>query len=120
MMVECVAFVPVGALAGASPGVASILVIALFANGAGLAISNVHSLSVRQAVTASSMLGRMNAGYRFLVTGTVPIGALIGGALGEAIGLRASLVALSLALPISLLWIAISPLPRLRAIGSSG
>ena len=118
MIVECVAFVPIGALSEASPAVASILVVALFANGFGLAVSNVHSVSVRQTVTAPALLGRMNAGYRFLVTGTVPIGAVLGGALGEAVGLRFALVILGLVLPVSLLWIAMSPLPRLRALGS--
>jgi MFS family permease len=116
MVVECVAFVPVGALSGSSLGVASVLIVALFANGFGLAVSNVHSLSVRQAVTEPGLLGRMNAGYRFLVTGTVPLGAVVGGALGQALGLRTSLVGLGLALPVAVLWIAISPLPRLRAL----
>jgi MFS family permease len=117
MLVECCAFVPIGALDGPSLWTAGILAAALFANGFGLAISNVHSMSVRQTVTASGLLGRMNAGYRFLVTGTVPLGALVGGALGEAIGLRSSLFCLGLALPLSVLWIAASPLPRLRVLG---
>jgi MFS family permease len=120
MMIECVAFVPVGALFGASLRVASILVVTLFANGFGLAVSNVHSISVRQTVTDPGLLGRMNAGYRFLVTGTVPLGALLGGALGEAIGLRSSLIGLGLALPVAMVWVAISPLPRLRVLGSTG
>jgi MFS family permease len=117
MLVECCAFVPVASLHSASLGTAGTLAVVLFANGFGLAISNVHSMSVRQTITDPSLLGRMNAGYRFLVTGTVPLGALIGGALGEAIGLRSSLLCLALALPLSVVWVAASPLPRLRALG---
>jgi hypothetical protein len=33
----------------------------------------------------------MNATMRFMVWGTIPIGSLVGGALGDAIGLRATL-----------------------------
>jgi MFS family permease len=117
MLVECCAFVPVGSLDTGSLATGGILAAALFANGFGLAISNVHSMTVRQTVTPPNLLGRMNAGYRFLVSGAVPLGALIGGALGEAIGLRLSVVILGLALPLSLLWIVASPLPRLRALG---
>jgi MFS family permease len=116
MLVECCAFVPVASLHGATLGTAGVLALGLFANGFGLAVSNVHSMSVRQSVTAPGLLGRMNAGYRFLVSGAVPLGALAGGFLGEAIGLRPSLLYLSLALPLSVLWVAASPLPRLRAL----
>lgn len=62
----------------------------------------------------------MNASYRLLVTGTVPIGALIAGALGEAIGVRATLLALAALLPASRIWIAFPPLPQLRSLSWSG
>jgi uncharacterized membrane protein YoaK (UPF0700 family) len=34
------------------------------------------------------MLGRVNAAYRVLSWGAMPVGAALGGLLGEAIGLR--------------------------------
>jgi hypothetical protein len=37
------------------------------------------------------MLGRMNATMRFMVWGTMPIGAFVGGVLGRTIGLRPTL-----------------------------
>ena len=45
-------------------------------------IYNVNQVSLRQAITPERMLGRMNATMRFIVWGTIPIGALVGGVLG--------------------------------------
>ncbi|MDP9372215.1 MAG: MFS transporter, partial [Chloroflexota bacterium] len=53
---------------------------------------NVNQVSLRQAITPGRLLGRMNATMRFIVWGTIPVGALTGGFLGEAIGLRPTLV----------------------------
>jgi MFS family permease len=119
MLIETVAFLPLAFLPDASPLSGLLLAAALFANGWGLSVSNVHSISVRQHVTPTAVLGRMNASYRFLVTGTVPVGALIAGVLGEAIGLRATLLMLAAVLPLSLLWILFSPLPRLRTLAEA-
>ena len=49
-------------------------------------------MSLRQAITAPRMQGRMNATMRFIVWGTMPIGAILGGALGSTIGLHATIL----------------------------
>ncbi len=54
-------------------------------------IYNVNQVSLRQAITPERMLGRMNATMRFIVWGTIPIGALAGGYLGGLIGLQATI-----------------------------
>jgi MFS family permease len=59
--------------------------------GFGGVVYNVNQVSLRQAITPGRMQGRMNATMRFVVWGTLPIGALAGGALGGAIGLRPTL-----------------------------
>jgi MFS family permease len=59
--------------------------------GFGGVVYNVNQVSLRQAITPERMQGRMNATMRFVVWGTLPIGALAGGALGGAIGLRPTL-----------------------------
>ena len=59
--------------------------------GIGQVVYNVSQVSLRQAITPDAMLGRMNATMRFVVWGTMPIGAVIGGILGGAIGLRETL-----------------------------
>src|SRR5437763_6188886 len=51
--------------------------------------------SVRQVITPDNVRGRMNASYRFLTMGIIPIGSFLGGVLGGMIGLRATLVVAS-------------------------
>ena len=54
-------------------------------------IYNVAQVSYRQAITPPELLGRMNASVRFIVWGTMPLGAALGGVLGSAIGIRETL-----------------------------
>jgi MFS family permease len=54
-------------------------------------VYNVAQLSYRQMVTPAPLMGRMNAAVRWIVWGTMPLGAFIGGALGTAIGIRPTL-----------------------------
>jgi MFS family permease len=54
-------------------------------------IYNVNQVSLRQAITPERMLGRMNATMRFIVWGTIPIGALVGGILGGVVGLHTTI-----------------------------
>lgn len=68
------AFAPV-ALAGAVMGVAMVC-------------WNVVTVSLRQRITPDHLLGRLNAGYRLLGWGTMPIGAALGGLVAEAAGVR--------------------------------
>lgn len=52
---------------------------------------NITQVSLRQAITPERLQGRMNAAMRWIVWGTVPLGALLGGALGQWIGLHTTL-----------------------------
>jgi MFS family permease len=49
---------------------------------------NINQVSLRQAITPPRMQGKMNATMRFIVWGTIPLGAIAGGALGNVIGLH--------------------------------
>ena len=40
---------------------------------------NINQVSLRQAITPPRMQGRMNATMRFIVWGTIPLGAILGG-----------------------------------------
>ena len=46
---------------------------------------NVVTVSLRQSLIPSQLLGRVNSVYRFFAWGTIPIGALLGGALVTAL-----------------------------------
>jgi MFS family permease len=50
---------------------------------------NVITVSLRQRIVPDRLLGRLNAAYRLLAWGSQPIGALLGGVIGAAIGLPA-------------------------------
>jgi MFS family permease len=56
--------------------------------GVGMMLWNVVTVSLRQRITPDRLLGRMNASYRLVGWGTMPIGAALGGVLADALGLR--------------------------------
>jgi len=58
---------------------------ALFAAGtAGILFWNVLTMSLRQALIPEELFGRVQGGYRTLVWGGIPLGALLGGLLADA------------------------------------
>ncbi len=76
----------------AIPGLTTnVVVIGLAFVGSGLFVVawNVITVSLRQRIIPDHLLGRVNSAYRLLAWGTQPVGALLGGLLGEALGLRA-------------------------------
>jgi MFS family permease len=62
-----------------------------FVLSAGNSSITVFAWTIRQTLTPSAYLGRMNGAFRFLVTGIMPFGAFFGGCLGESIGIRPTL-----------------------------
>lgn len=54
----------------------------------GAFIYNIGQLSLRQAVTPPELQGRMNATVRFINWGPIPVGAFLGGLIGQEFGLR--------------------------------
>jgi MFS family permease len=85
--------VVVSALATATPGLtASALAVAATSvlAGAGSVVWNIITVSLRQRIAPDHLLGRVNAGYRLLAWGSMPMGALLGGILADLFGLRAA------------------------------
>lgn len=76
----------------------------------------VSAVSVRQALVPDRLRGRVNATMRFLAGGAMPIGALIGGALGGVIGLPWTLVAAELGMLLGFVWLVLSPVRALREL----
>ncbi len=99
---------------GPLPVAMAMLVGAQVLGGMGNAIYNINQVSLRQTITPDRLQGRMNATMRFLVWGTLPIGALIGGWLGEAIGLRPTLFLGVAGMLCASGWIALSLVRHLR------
>jgi MFS-type transporter involved in bile tolerance (Atg22 family) len=90
------------------------LVAGWLGHGLGISIWNVNTITLRQALTPMRVLARMNATYRMLLFGALPAGALAGGLVGSALGLRSALVVATIALTTPLLWLFFSPVFRLR------
>jgi MFS family permease len=83
-------------------------------------VYNVAQLSYRQMVTPAPLMGRMNAAVRWIVWGTMPLGAFIGGALGTAIGIRPTLWIGFIGSWAAGFWVYFSPLRRMRDLPASG
>lgn len=96
-----------------------LLLLAHFLIGFGVVVSNIQIISLRQTVTPDHLLGRMNASYRFFIFGSGPIGSLIGGGLGELVGLRPTLFLCALGIQLAWFWLLISPLPGLRELSNA-
>jgi predicted MFS family arabinose efflux permease len=100
---------------GPVPIVVGMLALATFVGGIGNPIYNINQVSLRQAITPDRVQGRMNASMRFIVWGTIPIGSLLGGALGEVLGLRPTLVLMAGCGLLAGLWVILSPVRGLKA-----
>jgi len=95
--------------------VVGMLMVTSFVAGVTNPVYNINQVSLRQAITPDRLQGRMNASVRFIVWGTIPIGALMGGALGEALGLRTAILAMTVCSMSSPLWVLFSPVRSLRS-----
>jgi MFS family permease len=70
----------------------ALLVPAFVLGGLANVIYNVTQVSLRQAITPERIQGRMNSVMRFIVWGTIPLGAFIGGVLASRIGVKETLI----------------------------
>jgi MFS family permease len=117
-LVLCAAVFPLSWLFVLAAGGPSPLVLACLVAGQGLSfvgpIYNVNQVSLRQAIVPAQLQGRMNASMRFLVWGTIPIGSLVGGFLGESISLRGTMAVAALGSALSFLPLLFSPVRALR------
>lgn len=69
----------------------ALYVVGVLLTAVGIAVANIIMATFRQAYSPPGMLGRVTATMRLLTVGTSPVGALFGGALGTAIGVRNAL-----------------------------
>ncbi|MFE6978964.1 MFS transporter [Streptomyces sp. NPDC057682] len=60
-------------------------------NGFGIAVFNIHSITLRQATVPPELIGRVSATFRFLTWAVIPLGGLLGGLLAAAAGPRTAL-----------------------------
>lgn len=80
----------------------------------GAVVYNVAQVSFRQMLCPPRLLGRMNATLRFMMWGTLPLGALVGGAVADGLGARAALWVCAVGFLVVPLPLLLSPLRKMR------
>jgi MFS family permease len=99
------------------PGLTSSAVLvgaSLVVGGLQMVLWNVVTVSLRQRISPDRLLGRVNACYRLVGWGTMPLGAFLGGLVAEVLGLRATFV---LAAAVVAAMLAVVRVPTEEAIG---
>ena len=111
------ALVPLPFVTGplAFPVIAGVFAMALFGN----LLYNINQVSFRQAIVPIRLQGRLNATMRTIVWGTLPAGALAGGALGDAIGVRPAIILGLVGGAFAFLWVLFSPVRQVREMPES-
>lgn len=95
-------FTPLAALPGA-PAVLFLLIAQLVADVFG-ASHAILATTLRQTITPSEMLGRVNASVSFVAGGLGTAGLFIGGLLGKRIGMTPTLIIAATGIALSALW----------------
>lgn len=116
--VECLALLTIPLVDASWPEalIVAVLAAVMVINGAGTALSSVLLITLRQLRTPDALLGRVNATMRTVTYGTIPLGALAGGFVGDWIGARAG-IAVGAALCLgTVAWVLSSPLRGIRRI----
>jgi predicted MFS family arabinose efflux permease len=101
--------VPLARFGFAVPLLLAASLVASFTNP----VYNVNQVSLRQAITPDRVQGRMNATVRTVIWGTIPVGAFIGGVIGNTYGLTPALYTGVVVWILAGFWILLGPI-RLR------
>jgi predicted MFS family arabinose efflux permease len=82
-------------------------------------ILDVNAGSMSLLRTPHRLRSRVSGSFRFVNYGVRPIGALLGGALGTAIGLQTTMWIGALGALLGVFWLLFSPIPRLRVVAEA-
>jgi MFS family permease len=96
--------------------IVAVLVAAEFVGGLGVMILDINGGSLLLARMPARIRGRAGGAFRFINMGIRPIGAALGGILGSLIGVRETLLIVTVAQLLGLLWLIGSPIPALKEI----
>ncbi len=118
-LLSCLGALTYPLAAGSPVAAAAFLVAGQVLFGLGTPIYSVNQVSLRQEITPDRLLGRVNAGRRFVVFGVAPVGALVGGTLGSQLGLRPALITGAACMVLAFLVALLSPLRTAVQRGAS-
>jgi MFS family permease len=99
---------------GATLAAALLLILQQITGDGAATIYQINMVSLRQSITPERVLGRVNASTEFLGLGAMLAGSLLGGLLGEPMGVRNLLFLGAAGTLLSTLWLVLSPLRALR------
>jgi MFS family permease len=94
----------------------SIFLLVYFVAGYAIVGTNIAMATMRQVASPPSLQGRVNASFRFAIGALMPVSALLAGLLGETLGLRPTLFICGAGMPISVIWVALSPTRKVRSV----
>jgi len=95
------------------------LFAAEFLAGAGVMLLDISIGAIFAAAIPDRLRSRVSGAYRTVNYGIRPLGALTGGLLGSAIGLRPTLLLASLGGVTCVLWLMRTPVPRLHGLAAA-
>jgi predicted MFS family arabinose efflux permease len=101
---------------GPQPLVLALLFTAEFFSALGVMVLDIAAGSVQIAATPQTMLALVSGFKRTVNYGIRPVGALIGGVLGAAIGVRSGLWIATLGALLGVFWVVVSPLRTMRKL----
>jgi predicted MFS family arabinose efflux permease len=94
--------------------VLALLFLAEFGSGFGVMMIDVAGGAIQLGATPDRLRARVSGAYRMVNYGTRPLGAVFGGLLGSAIGLRPTLWVAVAGAVCSVVWLLPSPIPAMR------
>jgi MFS family permease len=104
---------------GPKPLVLAMLFLAEFGSGLGVMILDISAASIFAALVPHRLRSRVSGAYMVVNNGVRPVGSLIGGFLGTAIGLRPTLWIAVIGAIAGFLWLLPSPIPKMRELPES-
>ena len=99
---------------GATLTAALLLILQQLSGDGAATIYHINQVSLRQSIAPEHLLGGVTAGMQFVGLGATLAGSVLGGLLGETIGVREALFLGATGVLLSTLWLVFSPVRKLH------
>ncbi|MGP8057436.1 MAG: MFS transporter [Nitrososphaerales archaeon] len=93
--------------------------VSYFVMNLGVLWYNIPQVSYRQSLVPAEIQGRMNATMRTIVWGTIPLGGLLGGIMGEVLGVHDTIGLMTALGALAFLFVLLSPMRQIKEFPTS-